>query len=188
MILPDHKIQEVCHLFLAGHTKSSIARQMGISRMYVNEILKGDARKDVARPAAMADPADAILDRHQGPIVRSVRLVMGLSQADFARILRLNPITISDWERERTRLSPATRRRFLSWVRNQNLIHLILDYAPPSPDVPIAPVPAPGPIRQIQAPGPSDPSGIRESLDAIDAILDEEAILDETNAGEKGEK
>src|SRR5574337_120852 len=69
MLIPPHKVQEICERFLAGEKKTEIARHMGISKFQVTAILAGKSRPEVGRPQEMSDPADKILEIHQAEII-----------------------------------------------------------------------------------------------------------------------
>ena len=95
---------------------------MAVTRKSLDDLRSERAIVDHARIAAASDEdirrhameddedPDAPLDHYElvGP-VRAVRRRLGMTQADFARMLRIPIGTIRNWEQDRVRPDPAAR-------------------------------------------------------------------------------
>lgn len=130
MLIPPHKVQEICERFLAGEKKTEIARHMGISKFQVTAILAGKSRPEVGRPQEMSDPADKILEIHQAEIIRLVRLYLGISQTKFGQDLGVDYGTVSKWENGVWKMNPSRRRAFLNYLQDRQMIQMVRDFTP----------------------------------------------------------
>jgi len=53
-----------------------------------------------------------------GPEVKFARKTLGLKQKDFARVLRVNEFTVSDWERGAASVTPTVQRLIYEILRH----------------------------------------------------------------------
>jgi transcriptional regulator with XRE-family HTH domain len=100
----DQRKQEIIRLVKKGETGASIARQLGLSRQYVNQVL------DDAQTSGEVEGIDLESVDVSKPIFRILEL-SGLSVTSLARILGLPRESVSRWASATQKASAEYARR-----------------------------------------------------------------------------
>lgn len=98
-----------------------VASRPALDRVKVGATTEEDIRRHAAEDGPRPDttpPADAAL------VVppRAVREKLGMTQAEFARALRIPVATLRNWEQQRVRLDPAVRSLLTIVYRNPDAL------------------------------------------------------------------
>lgn len=124
MRLTDSQVKDLKAGFLAGLRPAELGKQYGVSVATVYKYLQGRSRKGTG-DADLLQPQnrlEVLLTTHPGEILKGIRGLLALTQAEFAREMGKSASTIGNWETGETQMRLTDRRRLTSWLTDKGLM------------------------------------------------------------------
>jgi len=87
---------------------AELKRQVAELKRLLRDVQKGSTAPRVA-PAPVAEAVNPSRIRPTGPMVRKLRVKLGLTQAEFAKLAGVSGLTVYKWEKADGRINPRGR-------------------------------------------------------------------------------
>lgn len=124
MRLTDNQVKDLKAGFLAGTRPIELARRYDISVATVYKYIQGRSRKATGDGDLMT-PQNGLergLETQPGAVLKGIRGLLGITQAEFARALGKSNSTIGNWETGLTRMRLTDRRMLARWLADNGLL------------------------------------------------------------------
>lgn len=123
MRLTDSQVKQMKTDFMAGVRPVELAQTYQVSLATIYKYLRGRSRKSCGEEDLLQPMTDfeRMLDIDPGKLIKGIRGLVDITQAEFARLMGKSGSTIGNWETGVARMKLTDRRKLVGWIVDQGI-------------------------------------------------------------------